>query len=276
MGKDENPSKMKVLENIPINYSQLNSTRLNNQSNIIEKTININQSNIIKQSDIIEQLNINEQFNINKQSKNKNNIKHSKNLRIKAYLQKNWISLFSHHPPCSHFQDHTFRIGKYHFCIGCYIGYPAGFLGILLGNIILLQNWLLNIVLLIFGLIGFVLGYIPSFFHWIHRKPLKMLQKFIIGISGGILLFSIYKILPVSPFFKFLNTFFAFNIIMAPVFLKHYFSMRNICDTCPDKWNPEKCPVKFCLAKRPSSFSNSSNFSNSFHNSHTSDSSDSS
>ncbi|WP_457557261.1 hypothetical protein [Candidatus Harpocratesius sp.] len=270
MGKDENPSKIKILENITVKSSQLKPARGSSQSNIINKTSIINQSIIIKQSDI------NEQLNINKQSKNKKNIKYSKNLRIYAYLQENWISLFSHHPPCSHFQDHTFRIGKYHFCIGCYIGYPAGFLGVLLGYLILLQNWMPNIVLLFFGLIGFVLGYIPSFFHWIHKKLLKMSQKLIMGISGGILLFSIYKILPVSPFFKFLNTFFAFNIIMAPVFLKHYFSMRNICDACPDKLEPKKCPVKFCLAKRPSSFSHSTAISPPSHDSHRSNASDSS
>ncbi|MHA1777385.1 MAG: hypothetical protein DRO88_03140 [Promethearchaeia archaeon] len=174
------------------------------------------------------------------------------NIKEQSILKKEaaWISFFSHHPPCGHFQEHTFRLGKRHFCIGCYIGYPSGILSIIITSLwVRRQN--VNISLLFYAaLVGFIISFLPSVLNLTHRKMAKIVQKVGLGLFGGGFLVALYHLLPLSPFYKALNIFLVFSIIMAPIFLRHYFSMRKICDECPDKWNHEKCPIQFCLAKR--------------------------
>jgi len=40
--------------------------------------------------------------------------------------------LLSHHPLCEKFESHTFKVGKYHLCKGCFLGYPTAVIVILL------------------------------------------------------------------------------------------------------------------------------------------------
>ncbi len=168
-----------------------------------------------------------------------------------ANISPKWVAFFSHHPPCIHFKDHTFQIGQKLFCIGCYIGYPAGLFGILFGVLAIQQNWLKMTSLLLTGAVGLVLFFLMSVFHWTRWKPLKIAQKFGMGVTGGMLMVYSFVQSPGGVGVKLLNTSFIFTIIMGPILLYHYFSMRNVCDGCPDQWQIPICPVEFCLAKRP-------------------------
>ncbi|MHA1612958.1 MAG: hypothetical protein ACTSVZ_08670 [Promethearchaeota archaeon] len=161
------------------------------------------------------------------------------------------VAFFSHHPPCIHFADHTFQIGQKSYCIGCYIGYPAGVLGILFGGIALQQNWLELFSLLLIGVVGLVLFFLLSVFHLTRWKTLKIVQKFGMGITGGMLMVYSYVQSPGGIFVKLLNTSFVFSIIMGPILLYHYFSMRSVCDRCPDQWQLPICSPEYCLARRP-------------------------
>lgn len=78
-----------------------------------------------------------------------------------------------------------------------------------------------------------------------------MSQKLGMGIFGGLILTYSYITSAGNIGIKLLNTSFIFTIIMGPIFLYHYFSMRRVCDKCEDKWHIPVCPIQFCLAKRP-------------------------
>jgi hypothetical protein len=132
-------------------------------------------------------------------------------------------------------------IGSNRYCIGCFIGYPAGFIAII-AAIISVEFWgIPNQIFLNIGIILF-LPIILSFTRWSSNKSLKIIQKLSLGISCGFIGVYVFYI---SPFHLILTIFLieaTLLVIMAPIFLFHRHNLKKTCASCP---NPEfKCNNK--------------------------------
>ncbi|TFH29284.1 MAG: hypothetical protein E4G98_04100 [Promethearchaeota archaeon] len=124
-------------------------------------------------------------------------------------------------------------------------------MGIVLGGIAIQQKWLLARSLLLIGVLGLVAFFLLSVFHLTRWKSLKIAQKFGMGVTGGLILVYSFVQSPGGIGVKLLNTSFILGIILGPILLYHYFSMRNVCDRCPDQWQDPICPPEYCLAHLP-------------------------
>ena len=90
--------------------------------------------------------------------------------------------LLSHHPDCDKFAiNHTINVGKYRFCIGCFVGYPTAIIGILAFYFLNLVNLLDSLFLLVIALI-LLATFFLSPLNLTKIKTIKIIQKFLINI----------------------------------------------------------------------------------------------
>lgn len=148
--------------------------------------------------------------------------------------------LLRHHPNCEKFKGHTFKIGKTEFCIGCFIGYPTAFIGILI--IYLLRQVIMfgTEFLLITGLI-LVSSFILSPLHLTKMRNIKIIQKFFIGLGFAFLFWGIWT-LPNSFIINLILFFIIFGIIYAIIMSYHAYSFYRTCKKCEYSLNWEICP----------------------------------
>ena len=96
----------------------------------------------------------------------------------------------SHHPLCEQFENHTFRIFGRDFCIGCFIGYPVGFLTIILIYLFNLPSLIAPYAFFIISVVsGLIYVFISKFFT--ESRKVKISSKFSIGVGSGFLISSI-------------------------------------------------------------------------------------
>lgn len=148
--------------------------------------------------------------------------------------------VFSHHPPCNKYKSHTFRIGQYNFCIGCYVGYPAAVAGIIFGSWLYLGN--ATSLYLLLG-IGFTcyLTFLFSFSRYSEKKPVKMSQKLAIGLGSGFLLVFGFYIFDIWVGFKILIGIGIFFGLLQPIRLFHNAKLIAVCDACTMKETDPNC-----------------------------------
>ena len=139
--------------------------------------------------------------------------------------------LLSHHPDCPAFANHTFSIGTRKFCIGCFIGYPAAVVGIILGSL-LFQFKVLSLLSLGWMGLAFIASLGLSLVGLTHYKPIKMVQKFIYGFGAGVLIFILWIIVG-PPWYAqlFFEWIFIAGVNM-PISIVHSFSHIRICKKC--------------------------------------------
>ncbi len=160
--------------------------------------------------------------------------------KLKLYLRSIKPLLLSHHPDCENFKEHTFSIGTKKFCIGCFIGYPFAFIGVITIYII---NLFLNFssdLLLIVGLI-LMSSFILSPLKLTKRKSIKILQKAIFNLGGAFLFWWIF-FLPNPFFINFLLFFFIFSFLLLLVNTYHAYSFYRTCKKCEFSLDWENCP----------------------------------
>ena len=109
--------------------------------------------------------------------------------------------LFSHHPACSQFQDHTLNFSKIQLCIGCFIGYPSALLSIILGSYFIYPLISQKIYILLFGISLFSFQFL-SLTKITEIKPIKIIQKFLIGFGAGQILVVSYNLFQGSVLMK--------------------------------------------------------------------------
>ena len=146
----------------------------------------------------------------------------------------------SHHPLCEQFKNHTFRIFGRDFCIGCFIGYPAGFLTLLLIFSFRLPSLITPYAFFIISLV-FALIYILLASIFTDSKKVKILSKFFIGGGSGFLVSSIFTL--DIPFW--LRIIFGFVVIQTIVLIlgmKRMRSIKKICNLCEWKRDWKRCP----------------------------------
>ena len=158
----------------------------------------------------------------------------------KDFLKKYSHLLLSHHPSCSEYEDHTLNFAKIRLCIGCFIGYPSALLSILLGVFFIYPSISQKIYILIIGIFLFLFQLL-SLTKLTEIKPIKIMQKFLMGFGAGQILVVSYYWFNGSVFIKLLGVWGIVLIIMAPISLFHYRSFRDTCENCPNRANSAGC-----------------------------------
>lgn len=170
-------------------------------------------------------------------------------------MVKNWKIALSHHPPCEKFSNHTFKIFKVDFCIGCFIGIPFTVIGLILGNLFIGTLDFSAQYLLIIGCV-LVLAQLLSLTKLTENKIIKMIQKFSIGIGAGVILISTYHLIQAPQYLRVLIVIAILFIGNLPIQYLHVKKSKQVCNDCIDKWNKEICPVDYCYADIPKKLKN--------------------
>ncbi|MHA2000968.1 MAG: hypothetical protein ACTSVU_02625 [Promethearchaeota archaeon] len=151
-----------------------------------------------------------------------------------------WPLLLSHHPSCPRYKNHTLNFGKIHLCIGCFIGYPSAAISVLIGNFFIYPAFSQKIWLLLIGII-LILSQFLSLTKFTEIKCIKIFQKFMMGFGMGLILIVCYYWFQGPTIFRVIGTWGIIMTIMAPIGWFHYRNMRNTCENCPDRGNPDFC-----------------------------------
>ena len=160
--------------------------------------------------------------------------------KSKDFLKKYGHLLLSHHPSCSQYKDHTINISKLRFCIGCYVGYPSAILSILLGFYFIYPTISQKIYILVFGIFLSLFQFL-SLTKLTEIKPIKIIQKFLIGFGVGQVLVVSYFWFQGPVVVKLFNVWGVMLIFMSPIGYLHYRNLRNTCDNCPEFRNSPDC-----------------------------------
>lgn len=111
-----------------------------------------------------------------------------------------WVlrsTFVSHHPDCSHYDDHVLKIGALRLCQGCFFMYGSLALCIIawvLGHIPKL-NWLDSLVLAL-------LLFAPTVFHTLVGLRFRILKIISRLMVGGTIFFSLYSIFSLEGLLK--------------------------------------------------------------------------
>ena len=158
----------------------------------------------------------------------------------KDFIKKYGRLLLSHHPLCSQYQDHTLNFSKIRLCIGCFIGYPSALISILLGFYFIYPAISQKIYLLFFGIFLFLFQLL-SLTKLTEIKPIKIIQKFLMGFVVGQVLVVSYYWFPGSLLIKLIGVWGVILFFMAPIGFLHYRNLSDKCENCPERGNSLGC-----------------------------------
>ncbi len=159
--------------------------------------------------------------------------------RFYQYILSLLPFLLAHHPDCKDFKDHTLRVGKYKLCIGCFVGYPAAAIGIIVIDYLNLNKSFSNATLLIIGLL-FLSSFVLSPLDLTKNKTIKIFQKIVIGLGASFLFWWIMN-LPITRIEKFFWAMWIFGLLISLLNFYHIYSFFSKCKKCEDCFNWEKC-----------------------------------
>ena len=146
------------------------------------------------------------------------------------------MNLLEHHPPCSNFKNHTISIGKLKLCIGCFVGYPATFIGFFLSsNVFSKSTRMLQLFLSIIGIL-FAFSIKLKNHKKEKSKSAKIVEKAFIGLFLGILTNAITHLLPFNEWNFFTAAIIVF-VVSLPVFISHSKKNIKVCQKCEIKKN---------------------------------------
>lgn len=160
--------------------------------------------------------------------------------QLKDFFKNYGSLLLSHHPSCSRYQEHTLNISKIRLCIGCFIGYPSALFSIILGYFLIYPAVSQKIWLLLIGIFLFLFQFL-SLTKLTEIKPIKIIQKFLIGWGAGQVLVVSYYWFSGSVLMKLIGVWGVMLFFMGPISLLHYRSLRDTCDNCPERGNSLDC-----------------------------------
>ncbi len=148
--------------------------------------------------------------------------------------------MLSHHPNCDNFgKNHTINIGKYRYCIGCFIGYPSVIIGIL-------AIYYLNLVMILESIYLFTLGMVLISFvilsplNLTKIKSVKILQKVLIGVGSAFLFWWIWS-LPNIFIINFLYFIMVYGLIGALLNMYHMYGLNKTCKNCEHSRDWQHC-----------------------------------
>ncbi|MFX1258009.1 MAG: hypothetical protein ACFFAN_09125 [Promethearchaeota archaeon] len=148
--------------------------------------------------------------------------------------------LLSHHPNCTNYNKHTFKIGKYRFCIGCFIGYTTAIIGIFAISFLNLVE-IIDIRYFFYISIVLMSTFILSPLNLTKFKSIKIIQKTLIGIGAAFMFWYIWT-LPNSFTMNFLIFNIVFGLLLMIFNAYHGYGFFKTCKKCEYKFNWENCP----------------------------------
>ena len=150
-----------------------------------------------------------------------------------------WPLLLSHHPECDKFDNHTINMGKVRFCIGCFIGYPTAIIGIILIDLLNISNIIPTDYFFIISII-MISTFFMSPLHLIRVKPVKIIQKFLIGLGSSFLFWAIWS-LHNPPLTNYIIFMYTFSIILGVLNFYHVYGFLGSCYKCDTPFSWGKC-----------------------------------
>ncbi len=160
--------------------------------------------------------------------------------KIALYIKSLSPVLLAHHPDCEEFDKHTFKIGRYQFCIGCFIGYPAAILGIFAIFYLNLID-ILDAIYFFYISIILMATFILSLLNLTKIKSIKIIQKALIGLGASFMFWYIWT-LPNSFTMNFLIFNIVFSLLLTVFNAYHGYGLFKICKKCQYKVDWENCP----------------------------------
>jgi hypothetical protein len=148
--------------------------------------------------------------------------------------------ILAHHPNCDRFKNHTFKIGRYQFCIGCFIGYPTAIIGIIVIRILNLTKLLDSIYFIVIAL-PLIATFLFSPLNLTKLKIIKIIQKFLIGLGSSFLFWWIL-ILPNPIHINIIIFFLIFGPLMIILNAYHAYGFYKECKRCEFAMNWNSCP----------------------------------
>ena len=149
--------------------------------------------------------------------------------------------LLSHHPNCEKFgNNHTINIGKYRFCIGCYVGYPTAILGI----IILYFSGLLRVFnsdLLFYTALILLSSFILSPLKLTDFKAIKIIQKALIGLGSSFLFWWVFT-MPYIIYIRVMIFLLVFGFLITLLNIYHGLNLYMTCKKCEYELDWQNCP----------------------------------
>lgn len=167
--------------------------------------------------------------------------------KAKILEQSKEILFFAHHPPCDQFVNHTIPFFGKHWCIGCFIGYPAAIFGIILYWLLspvissLWQSaslWILITVLFLLSFLVLLSFFLPEY------RILKILKKAILGLTLGVFIGALWDSLPFYSILKIFVVGPAIGITLFGLEKKHKKNTQRICIACDLTPDHPQCPLK--------------------------------
>jgi len=148
--------------------------------------------------------------------------------------------ILTHHPNCDKFKNHTFKIGKYHFCIGCFIGYPTALVGIFVIQFLNLVKSFDSIYFISIAL-PLIATFLLSPLNLTKLKSIKFIQKFFIGLGSSFLFWWVWS-LPNPIHINILIFFLIFSPLMMALNAYHAYGLYKTCKRCEYAMNWNSCP----------------------------------
>lgn len=149
--------------------------------------------------------------------------------------------LLSHHPDCESFgKNHTINIGKYRFCIGCFVGYPSAIIGILAIYFLNLFKTF-NLVFLFYISLILLSSFFLSPLNLTKIKTIKIFQKILLGLGSAFLFWYIW-FLPNSFVVNFVYFILLFGILFLLLNVYHAYGFYKVCKKCKHSMNWNNCP----------------------------------
>lgn len=105
---------------------------------------------------------------------------------IKEKVWSLFLILFSHHPLCGHFDDHTFNVRGFRLCKGCTMGYSGLALGLYWGFFLNPGIFVVGQFLLA-NLIYFLIVELIEIY-----EPFKLFSRLLTGMCAGLMIFLIF------------------------------------------------------------------------------------
>lgn len=160
--------------------------------------------------------------------------------RFKRYSKALKPILLSHHPNCPEYDGHTLNIGQNRFCIGCFVGYPAGIIGLFVIPLSGLLQLLTSTMVLIISM-ALLSSIVLSLVKLTEIKIIKIIQKFLIGLGGAFLFWYIWT-LPNPFLLNFVWFFIIFTALTGGLNVLHAYGFYSTCKKCSYEGRWETCP----------------------------------
>lgn len=147
---------------------------------------------------------------------------------------------WSHHPLCDQYKDHTIRLFNKDLCMGCFVGFPSGYVMLFLGSITglfkifnTMQLWYIGLVLLSF--------YFFNIFGIIKSKLMRIFIKILLGFGAAFMIAAVFSYqYPLN--MKIMLTFLLIGALLAGINIIRFIKMKRKCKRCEYKGDLKHCP----------------------------------